>query len=365
MSSVSALTPGQLAAELGLASLFRGRQIFSWIHRKLVFDFSRMSDLPQQLRAELSRRARTLELEPGTRLCSPDGAVKQGFQLSDGLSVEAVLLQDGRGRRTACLSTQVGCGMGCRFCRTGANGYRRDLEAHEIVEQLLLLRAYVRDRMRVVGVQEISNLVFMGMGEPLANLDHLEQAVKVFTSPAGSALSPRRITISTCGLVRGIRSLASRRLGLRLAVSLISADPRVRSRLMPVAGSNPLPELRRALLEYQEATPRRITLEIVLMGGINDRLEDVEALIRFVRGSRPEPPLKALVNLIPWNPVPQLAYRSPDAARIKWFEDLIRKAGVPVTTRISRGSAVGGACGQLGLPQETPSLRDRPPVERA
>ncbi len=211
-----------------------------------------------------------------------------------------------------------------------------------------MLRAYIRDSMPASGVHEISNLVFMGMGEPLANLDNLERAVKVFTSPAGSALSPRRITVSTCGLVRGIRSLASRRLGLRLAVSLMSGDPRVRSRLMPVAGTNPLPELRQALLEYQETTARRITLEIVLMGGINDRLEDVDALIRFVRGGGPEPPLKALVNLIAWNPVPQLAYRSPEAGRIEWFEGLIRQAGIPVTTRISRGSAVGGACGQLG-----------------
>jgi 23S rRNA (adenine2503-C2)-methyltransferase len=187
--------------------------------------------------------------------------------------------------------------------------------------------------------------VFMGMGEPLANLENLHRAVNVLNY---SGFSPRRITVSTCGLVEGVRSLGERKLAVRLAVSLISADTEVRSRLMPVTRSNPLPQMRRALLDYQRDLGKRITLEIVLMAGINDRPEDVEALVRFVQGRGGQDPLKVLVNLIPWNPLREFPYEKPDARRVEWFQQRIRQAGIPVTTRISRGSAVCGACGQLG-----------------
>jgi 23S rRNA (adenine2503-C2)-methyltransferase len=337
MIPLSALLPEELAGILELAPAFRGKQIFSWIHDRLVFDFTAMGNLPAGLRQDLVRRAVVIALREEERMEDADGTVKFRFRLLDGEAVESVVLRDRRGRATACLSTQVGCAMGCLFCRTGSLGFTRDLSAHEIVDQFLLLRSY--------GPTDLSSVVFMGMGEPLANLENLHRAVNVLNY---SGFSPRRITVSTCGLVEGVRSLGERKLAVRLAVSLISADTEVRSRLMPVTRSNPLPQMRRALLDYQRDLGKRITLEIVLMAGINDRPEDVEALVRFVQGRGGQDPLKVLVNLIPWNPLREFPYEKPDARRVEWFQQRIRQAGIPVTTRISRGSAVCGACGQLG-----------------
>jgi len=337
MIPVSALLPHELAGTLRVAPAYRGKQIFSWIHDRLVFDFSAMGNLPVTLRRDLSERALPVALKEDARLEDADGTVKFRFRLRDGQTIESVILQDRKGRRSACLSTQVGCAMGCLFCRTGALGYTRDLDAHEIVDQFLLLRA--------CGPPDLSSVVFMGMGEPLANLDNLQRAVDVLSY---SGFSPRRITVSTCGLVEGIRSLAERKLAVRLALSLTSADSDVRTRLMPVTRSNPLPQLRQALLDYQTDLGKRITLEIVLMAGINDRPEDVEALVSFVQGGGGRLPLKVLINLIPWNPMPDFPYKKPEARRVEWFQQRIKQAGIPVTTRISRGSAVCGACGQLG-----------------
>jgi len=360
MIPLSALLPHELAGTLSLEPAYRGKQIFSWIHDRLVFDFIDMGNLPAFLRRDLAGRAVAVGLEEEQSLEDADGTIKFRFRLNDGKSIESVILRDRRGRATACLSTQVGCAMGCRFCRTGSLGFSRDLSVHEIVDQFLLLRAFWRNSTSLAGAQEhpkvpgdrdtvpssdISSVVFMGMGEPLANLDNLRQAIEVLTY---SGFSQRRITVSTCGLVEGIRALAAGELTVRLAISLISADSEVRTRLMPINRSNPLPRLRQALLDYQKTLGKRITLEIVLMAGINDRPEDVEALVRFVRGGDGRQPLKVLVNLIPWNSLPEFPYRKPEPGRIEWFERRLRQAGIPVTTRISRGSAVCGACGQLG-----------------
>ena len=355
MTPISAMLPDELDGALEGKPAYRGRQIFDWIHHRLVFDFAEMSNLPASLRRDLAGRFRPVSLEEQARLRDADGTVKFRFRLVDDNTVESVILQDRRHRRSACLSTQVGCAVGCRFCRTGSLGLRRDLNAHEIVDQFLLLRSFVlqqgqRSEGNPPRTGDLSSVVFMGMGEPLANLDNLQQAIEVLDY---GGFSPRRITVSTCGLVQGIRSLQNRALGVRLAVSLISADEEVRSLLMPVARSNPLCELRRALLDYQAALGKRITLEIVLMDGINDRPEDVEALVRFVQGRSGQAPLKVLVNLIPWNQVPDFPYQRPAAGRVEWFRQRIEQARILVTTRISRGSSVCGACGQLGL--TTPS----------
>jgi 23S rRNA (adenine2503-C2)-methyltransferase len=337
MIPISALLPDELAGTLQVVPAYRGKQIFSWIHDRLVFDFTAMGNLPATLRRDLAGRALPIGLREEARLEDADGTVKFRFRLLDGETIESVILRDRRGRGTACLSTQVGCAMGCLFCRTGSLGFSRNLDAHEIVDQFLLLRS--------CGPPDLSSVVFMGMGEPLANLDNLQRTVDVLSY---SGFSPRRVTVSTCGLVEGIRSLGERKLAVRLAISLISADSEVRTKLMPITRSNPLPRLRQALLDYQKGLGKRITLEIVLMAGINDRSEDVEALVGFVQGRGGKQPLKVLVNLIPWNPLPEFPYKRPEAKRIEWFEQRIRQAGIPVTTRISRGSAVCGACGQLG-----------------
>jgi len=362
MILLSALLPEDLAGVLEITPAFRGKQVFSWIHDRLVFDFNSMGNLPVDLRRDLARRAAVIGLREEERLEDCDGTMKFRFRLLDGEAVESVILRDRSGRATACLSTQVGCAMGCRFCRTGSLGFTRDLTAHEIVDQFLLLRVYLRGHSRPApaarqhghmdsaarqdGPADLSSVVFMGMGEPLANLENLHRAVDVLTY---SGFSPRRITVSTCGLVEGIRELGERNPAVHLAVSLISADGEARSRLMPINRSNPLPQLRQALLDYQRVLGKRITLEIVLMAGVNDRSKDVEALVRFVQGRDGQKPLKALINLIPWNPLPEFPYRKPEARRVEWFQQRIRQAGIPVTTRISRGSAVCGACGQLGL----------------
>ncbi len=350
MISISALLPDELVGTLEVTPAYRGKQIFSWIHDRLVFDFTAMGNLPAGLRRDLAERALAIGLREESRLEDTDGTVKFRFRLPDGEAIESVILQDRRARRTACLSTQVGCAMGCLFCRTGSLGFTRNLEPHEIVDQFLLLRAYAASAglgrtVDTASTPDLSSVVFMGMGEPLANLDNLQRSVEVLTC---SGFSPRRITVSTCGLVEGIRLLGERKLALRLAVSLISADSEVRNRLMPINRLNPLPQLRRALVDYQQGLGKRITLEIVLMAGINDRPEDVEALVSFVQGREGRQPLQVLINLIPWNPLPEFPYEKPGARRIGWFQQRIEQAGIPVTTRISRGSAVCGACGQLG-----------------
>jgi 23S rRNA (adenine2503-C2)-methyltransferase len=254
------------------------------------------------------------------------------------VGIEAVLLEDGRGRRTACLSTQAGCAMGCVFCKTGALGFRRNLEAAEIVEQFLRLRAE----------GEIANIVVMGMGEPLQNLPELRRALEVLCAPEGIGLSPRRITVSTAGIVEGIRDLTAAGPRVRLALSLTAAETGLRERLMPITRTNPLGELKAALVEYQERWGQRITLETVLLGGLNTREEDAAALAAFARG------LDAVVNLIPWNPVEGMRFegrplQEPSPGEAAAFQARLEKRGLAVTRRLRKGRGIGGACGQLGV----------------
>jgi 23S rRNA (adenine2503-C2)-methyltransferase len=333
VTPLAGLLPDGIASALALEPAFRGRQVFRWVHRG-VEDFSGMSDLPAELRPVLAARARILTSRVDARSASEDGSLKLRIRLDDGAAIEAMALQDGRGRRTACLSTQAGCAMGCVFCRTGLMGLVRDLASHEIVEQLLHLR-------RESG--GIGNVVLMGMGEPLRNLEAVAAAVGVFAHRDGQAMSLRRITLSTCGLVEGIRRLAEKGPAVRLAVSLVSAVPGTRLSLMPVTRANPLPALREALEAYQEQTGHRITLEMVLIDGVTDRDEDFEALRGWAKG------LRVMVNLIPWNPVPELDFRESPPQRVRWLKERLEAAKVPVTERLRKGRGVNGACGQLAI----------------
>lgn len=333
MTPLAALLPEGIASALALEPPFRGRQVFRWIHRGAE-RFDAMSDLPAALRSALDARARILTSTVEARSAADDGSAKLRIRLGDGARIEAMSLQDGRGRRTACLSTQAGCGMGCAFCRTGLMGLVRNLAAHEIVEQLLHLRRETGDA---------GSIVFMGMGEPLLNLAAVAGAVEIFTHPDGPAMSPRRITVSTCGLVEGIRRLAEEGPAVRLAVSLVSAVPQTRGALMPVSRANPLSALREALGFYQQRARRRVTLEVVLIDGLTDRAEDAEALIEWVQG------LRVMVNLIPWNPVPEIDFREPPADRVRRFGERLEAAKVPVTERLRKGRGVNGACGQLAV----------------
>jgi 23S rRNA (adenine2503-C2)-methyltransferase len=303
-----------------------------------------MTDLPQSLREDLEKSFVLHAGNLAARFSEDDGTEKLRIAMEDGAMIEAVLLSDGEGRKTACLSTQAGCPAGCVFCKTGSLGFFRNLSAAEIAGQFFHLRTLE---------SEIANIVIMGMGEPLLNLGELRRALGAVTRPGGPGFSCRRITLSTCGIASGIRELADEGPDLRLALSLTAADEALRAELMPITRANPLPRVKEALRYYQEKRGRRITLEAVLLGGINTRREDALAMAAFARG------LDAVVNLIPWNPVEGLCFRGrplrePEEGEVRNFEGLLRAGGLKVTLRRRKGRGVAGACGQLGcLPLST------------
>jgi len=334
--ALAGLLPDQIVENLSLEPAFRGTQIFGWIHRGAP-DFSHMTDLPSELRARLAGSAAVATTAVARRHDAPDGSTKLRILLADGAFVETMCLADPNGRRTACLSTQSGCAMGCAFCRTGLMGLARDLEAHEIVEQFLHLA-------REAG--SVDNVVFMGMGEPFRNWESTARAIEVLRHPEGTGMGVRRITVSTCGIPAGILRLAEEGPDVKLAVSLVTADQDSRASLMPVARAHPLAELKDALIAYQRARRHRITLEIVLLAGLTDRDRDADALLRFI------PPLRAMVNLIPWNPVPEIGFSEPSRERVLRFEERLARAGVPVTRRVGKGRGILGACGQLAVLQD-------------
>lgn len=329
---VSALLPEELTGALGFSQKFRGMQIFKWIARG-ADSFDKMTNLSKEVRASLSEKAVLRSSSISQVLKDPDGTVKLQITLRDGRAVETVLLTDRDGRKTACVSCQAGCAMKCAFCRTGQLGFARNLEPEEIVEQFLFLEAECGT---------LDNIVFMGMGEPMQNLPAIRKAVAVLTHPDGRNLSARRITISTCGIVKGIYDLADNGPHLRLAVSLTTADEQLRSQIMPVNLANPLSELQKAIAYYAEKSGKRVTLEAALMRGQNTGSENARKMIQFAQG------INVNINLIPWNPVEGLPFSEPDAAEIRNFTALLEKAGLNVTLRTRRGEKIGGACGQLG-----------------
>lgn len=330
---LAGLFPDEIQRAAGFQQAFRARQVYDWIVRGTA-DFAAMSNIPAAEREKLaSMFGSPRSSRVNSQLEDEDGSLKLQIRLRDGAAVECVLLEDIEGRKTACLSSQVGCPMGCRFCRTGQLGFLRDLGPDEILEQFYFLK----ERRGF-----ISNVVFMGMGEPLLNLPALRKAIALLADPEGIGMSLRKITISTSGIVPGILDLAAEGPKVRLAVSLTSADEAMRSELMPVNQRWNLAELKAALVEYQAATGERITFEAVLIGNRNAAPKDAQALARWIR------PLKAQVNLIPWNAVPGMPYEEPSRAQLKVFSELLEKAGFAVVQRMRRGRGVMGACGQLG-----------------
>jgi 23S rRNA (adenine2503-C2)-methyltransferase len=327
--------PEEISARIGSEKTYRGRQIFEGLHRRGM-DIASMTDLPASLRDKLAREIPQFTTRVMEELHDPDGTVKlciaAGEEKAPAL-IECVLLQTDKGRTTACLSTQAGCAMGCAFCKTGTLGLKRDLDAAEIVEQFHHLS-------RACG--PISNIVFMGMGEPFENLPALRRSIAVFTHPHGLALSPRRMTVSTCGVVPGILSFADEGPPVGIAVSLVSADEEKRKALMPAARRWGLDELKSSLVYHREKTGKRLTVEIVLLKGINDGREDIRKLRRYLDG------LDVIVNLIPWNPAPGLDFQEPPEAAVQLYYTELERAGIPAVRRYRRGRKIGGACGQLG-----------------
>ena len=341
---LAGLLLGELTELLNIYPSFRARQIHKWICSN-AGTFDEMSDLPVSLRKELVEKYTLFSGGVTSELRDPDGTVKLGISLEDGAIVEAVILRDREERKTACLSTQAGCPAGCVFCKTGALGFRRNLSAPEIAAQFLFLRK--RE-------PEISHIVIMGMGEPLLNLDELRKALAFIMESGGLNISKRRITISTSGIVKGVRDLTDNGPDLRLALSLVTAREELRGKLMPISRENPLPKVKEALLRYQEKRQRRITLEMVLLGGINTGIPDAEAAANFVRAGGSHARLDAVINLIPWNPVEGLEFegrplRQPTPKETADFAVALESRGLKVTRRIGKGLGISGACGQLGL----------------
>jgi 23S rRNA (adenine2503-C2)-methyltransferase len=330
--SLYGLKPNELLGALGLEKAYQGKQIYQWLIRG-VSTFHEMTDIAKPIRESLHQVMPSLTSSTVVDTQTDDtGATKLAIALYDGAIVECVLLSDKEGRKTACLSSQVGCAMDCRFCRTGTMGLVRNLQAFEIIEQFVHLRRIAPDT---------SHIVFMGMGEPLTNTKEVIQAVMFLHDPQGFDISMRRITISTCGVIPGILQLAELNLPVKLAVSLVTADSRQRSQIMPVNNAYPLDELKQALLHYQHVIGKRFTLEYVMLHDENTGIESVQKLAQFIRG------LDVMVNLIPWNPAAELPWQTPSKREIDAFTGELDKLGVPYTRRFSRGRGVNGACGQL------------------
>jgi 23S rRNA (adenine2503-C2)-methyltransferase len=333
--ALAGLSLAELQNLLQALPAFRARQVFHWLARG-VSSFEAMTDLAVPLRQDLANHFSLYSSIVSQRLEDSDGTVKLQLSLQDHTRIETVLLSDADGRKTACLSTQAGCPVACVFCKTGSLGFSRNLSSPEIVEQFL----------RLSSITDIANIVIMGMGEPLLNLDALCAALAVLTGDLG--ISRRRITISTSGIVEGIRELADKRLGTRLACSITTADPALRERLMPIARANPLPRLHDALAYYQQEQGQRLTLEAVLLGNLNTRETDAAALGAFARG------LDVVINLIPWNPIPGLCFegkplREPSRWEVERFSALLEHQGISITRRFRKGVGIAGACGQLGF----------------
>lgn len=348
---------------------YRAAQVWRWLYRGLVDDFGAMTDLPAALRGRLAASARLHTLSEAARTDNPDGlATKVLFRLRDGQSIETVLMHyvdpaddpgaEGRaeaephdaaadaaadaetpipvGRHTVCLSTQAGCAMGCVFCATGQMGLVRDLDRGECVEQL----AWCARRLAAAG-ERLTNVVFMGMGEPLANWEATWGTVETLVDPAGFGLSPRRITISTVGIVPGIDRLARTGLPVRLAVSLHAPDDALRGALVAVNATYGIEAILAACRRYQAAGGRRITFEYVLIDGVNDHPAQAARLAAVLRG------LGAHVNLIPLNPTDGSDLRPSPYPRAVAFERVLRHAGLGTTLRMRRGIEIQAGCGQL------------------
>ncbi|WP_436298128.1 23S rRNA (adenine(2503)-C(2))-methyltransferase RlmN [Stieleria mannarensis] len=313
---------------------FRGKQVFGWIYDKRVRDFDAMSDLPKTLREQLAKEFVIYRSREAAVQTSRDGTDKLLVALADGGEVECVLLRDGN-RRSICVSSQVGCAMGCVFCASGLDGVDRNLTRGEIVEQMLRLQA------RLESGERLSHIVMMGMGEPLANLDRVLGALETARSAEGLGISPRRITISTVGLPPAIDRLAKNGVPYNLAVSLHAPNEELRSQLVPVNEKIGIDAVLAAADRYFDASGRRLTFEYVLLGGVNDAPEHAQELAQLLRHRT------VLLNVIPYNPVEGLPYTTPSKRSIAEFRQILESGGVNVMFRQRKGDEIDAACGQL------------------
>jgi 23S rRNA (adenine2503-C2)-methyltransferase len=363
LPDIKSLTSDELAVrftEMGQSS-FRVNQVLSWLYKRQATSWDQMTDLAKLFRAELAKHFTLQSLELVRKQGSGDTTQKFLWRLHDHSLIESVLIPanpslygEATDRHTLCVSTQVGCAYGCKFCASGLDGWKRNLLPHEIVEQVMAVERWHEQQSAIRSPEAptpsatrlIDNLVIMGMGEPLANYDNLLKALRILNAPWGGNIGARKITISTSGLAPQIRRLAAEPEQFRLAVSLHGATDQVREKIMPVNRKYPLKELVSALDEYQSKKNKMLTFEFILIAGVNDSLEQTKPLSALARR------LHAKVNLIPYNKVEGLPWERPDENTCEAFAAALMKQKVFVTLRREKGHDIDAACGQLRLKTE-------------
>ncbi len=335
---------------------FRGEQVWRWVHDKAVRSFDEMTNLSRDVRAQLAEVSRIGGLTIAEIQTSKDGTRKLRLVTHDGQSIESVLIPDGE-KTTQCISSQVGCAVDCQFCATAKLGLKRNLEAGEIVDQVYLARRLLEE---VDPGRRITNVVYMGMGEPLHNYDNLIASLRMLTHDKGLGLSQRRITVSTSGLVPKLERLGAETVRPNLAVSLNAPNDAIRDEIMPINRKWNIGKLLAALKAYPLEQRRRITFEYVLLAGVNDAVADATQLARLLRG------VKCKVNLIPYNPHPEAPYARPSRQAVDAFQNECKRLGMPTYLRTPRGDDIDAACGQLanrveGSPLVPLRIRKGPP----
>lgn len=314
------------------ATKFRARQIHNWIYLKSVSEIDEMTDLSLKFREELKKVAVVTDIKIKVKQVSSDGTIKYLLEFPDGECVETVLMRfDNRANLTACVSSQVGCAVNCSFCATGKRGFIRNLSYKEIIEQVLTIQ-------RDTGLK-VTNVVFMGQGEPLLNLDNVLKAMEIFNE--NFQIGARRLTVSTSGIVPKIRELADLDMQSTLALSLHASNHDTRLKLMPIEGKYDMDDLHKALKYYVDKTGRRITIEYLLIKDLNDTLNSAKELANYLKD------IKCNINLIPYNPTEQNDYKRPSNNSIMKFKALMEHSGKKVTVRLERGADIDAACGQL------------------
>jgi 23S rRNA (adenine2503-C2)-methyltransferase len=342
LTTLSAEEMASLAEEFGWPR-YRTHQVLRWLYQHRVTTVEAMTDLSKADRARLAERAHVGTLAPASVRTSEDGTQKCIFRLDDGKEIESVVIPDPP-RLTLCLSTQVGCTLDCAFCLTGQMGLLRNLKPHEIVGQVLAVQRQLASN------QRLTNVVLMGMGEPLANVDAVEEAIRRLTNKTwGVGFSPRRITLSTAGLATRLSRVAA--MGVNLAISLNATTNAQRDRLMPAVNhAYPLETLLTACRAFPLKSHRRLTFEYVLLQGENDTEQDAHRLVKFVRG------LRCKINLIPFNEFPDSPFRRPSDEAVLRFQAILTRSGLDAFIRKSKGRDILGACGQLGTLSAMPAL---------
>ncbi|OGP72954.1 MAG: 23S rRNA (adenine(2503)-C(2))-methyltransferase [Deltaproteobacteria bacterium RBG_16_49_23] len=313
---------------------YRSIQILRWLYQKSVHSLDEMTNLSKKFREKLNLVSRISTLQPIRIEVAGDGTKKFLIELEDGNRIESVLIPD-KSRLTLCVSTQVGCGLGCRFCLTGKMGWKRDLSVSEIVNQILAVRETLG------GKRSITNIVLMGMGEPLANYSNTLKAIELMAHPDGFRFSSRRITLSTAGLLPGLEQLLKEKVQFRLAISLNASDEETRSHLMPVNRRYPMKRVLEVLRNFPLKRRARITFEYVMVEGVNDSPQDAKRLIKLLKG------IPSKINLIPLNETPEIPFKRPSEERVRQFQEILMKADLTAIVRTSKGADISAACGQL------------------